>query len=80
MRIDPDDDNDFDVNGTMIGRMRSDMTSALSELCAYFVKDGEASLSGLRKRWLSEVMKNPRGPIRVGDIQTARRLADTVSA
>jgi len=61
VRIDPDDDNDFDLNGTMIGRMRPDMQSALSELCAYLVKDWEASLSRLRKRCLSEVMKNPRG-------------------
>jgi hypothetical protein len=61
VRIDPDDDNDFDLNGTMIGRMRPDMKSALSKLCAYFVKDSEANLSRFRKRYLSEVVKNPLG-------------------
>jgi hypothetical protein len=61
VRIDPDDDNDFDLNGTMIGGMRPEMKRALSELCAYFVKACEPNLTRLRKRYLSEVMKNPPG-------------------
>src|SRR5437763_17164 len=58
VRIYPDN---FSLNSTTIGEMEPATKSALSELCAYFVKQCEGNLSRLRKIYLCELMKNPPG-------------------
>lgn len=59
VRIYPD--GDFSLNATMLGQMEPSMKRGLTELCDHFVKHCEASLSGLRGRYVPELMKNPVG-------------------
>jgi hypothetical protein len=79
VRIDPDDDNDFDLNGTMIGRMRLDAERAQRALRLFRERLG-SKLKPVDKALSFLGDEEPAWPTRVGDIQTARRLADTVSA